>query len=77
MARWEDLWATWNVDVDFCDPHAPWQRGASEQTNGLLRYWLPKSTDLSIHTQDDLDAICDIVNSLHGRSLAGDTAAQR
>jgi len=53
------------------------QRGANEQTNGVLRYWLPKSTDLAVHTQGDLDAICATLNNLHRRSLDGDTAAQR
>ena len=77
MARWEDLWAAWGVDIYFCEPHSPWQRGANEQTNGVLRYWLPKSTDLAVHTQDDLDAICATLNNLHRRSLDGDTAAQR
>ena len=77
MARWENLWATWDIDIYFCDPHAPWQRGANEQTNGLLRWWLPKSTNLSIHTQADLDAITATVNALHRRSLNYDTAAER
>ena len=67
MARWENLWARWDIDIYFCDPHAPWQRGANEQTNGLLRWWLPKSTDLAIHTQADLDAITATVNALHRR----------
>ncbi len=47
MARWADLTATFDLDVWFCDPHAPWQRGLSEHTNRLIRWWLPRGLDLA------------------------------
>ena len=63
MSQHRQLALNAGVRVYFCDPHSPWQRGTCENTNGLLRQYLPKGTDLSAHSQDDLDAIADSLNS--------------
>ena len=63
MSRHADLAAQTGVKVYFCDPHSPWQRGTCENTNGLLRQYMPKGTDLSVFSQDELDGIADSMNN--------------
>jgi transposase, IS30 family len=77
MAKHKSFTVATNVKVYFCDPQSPWQRGSNENTNGLLRQYFPKRTDLSVYTQAHLDKVALRLNQRPRKTLGFETPASR
>lgn len=77
LADYRRIQVELDTKLFFCDPHSPWQRGSNENTNRLLRFWFEKSTDLSVHTPDDLRRVAATLNARPRPTLGYQTPAQR
>ncbi len=77
LADYRRIQVELDTKLFFCDPHSPWQRGSNENTNRLLRFWFEKSTDLSVHTADDLRRVAATLNARPRPTRGYQTPAQR
>jgi IS30 family transposase len=77
MAKHKSFTVATKVNVYFCDPQSPWQRGTNENTNGLLRQYFPKKTDLSVYSQSELDKVALRLNQRPRKTLGFETPASK
>jgi len=76
LTRHAEIALATKMDIYFCDPHSPWQRGSNENTNGLLRQYFPKGTDLSVHSPERLLEVATELNARPRKTLGGITPAK-